>query len=144
MKNVFLVLFISSMVVTVHARDTVSDYSIAEAMALEQTQNALGSNVRFYFGSQTHGKVVKNFGEFRSNKKTNAFNKTDKAACQWAFLSALLSLRDRAIKEGGNAVVNIKSNYKNNLVSSDENFQCGAGAVIAGVALVGDVVQIEE
>jgi uncharacterized protein YbjQ (UPF0145 family) len=52
-------------------------------------------------------------------------------------------LQDRARKEGGNAVVNIKSNYRNELTESPTEFTCGAGAVIAGVALVGDVVTLK-
>lgn len=125
------------------ARDDVAGYSVQEALVLEQSKEALGTDIQFYFGNQAHAPVTKQFGEFATNKKTNAFNKTDKEACQWVFLSAMMSLRDRALREGGNAVINIKSNYKNNLTSSDDEFQCGAGAFVAGVALVGDVVEIE-
>ncbi len=88
-------------------------------------------------------KRLKDFGGFKTNKKTNAFAKSDEDACNWVFLSAMISLKERAIKEGGNAVVDIKSNYKNNLTSSSETFQCGAGAVMAGVALTGKVVTLE-
>lgn len=126
------------------ARDDIGGYSIEEALNLEQSKSKLGEQVRFYFGDQAHGEIDKNFGEFRTNKKTNAFNKSDLQACQWAFLTAMISLRDRAVREGGNAVINIKSNYKNNLSSSEESFQCGAGAFVAGVALVGTVVVLED
>ncbi|POB08294.1 excinuclease, partial [Vibrio vulnificus] len=78
-----------------------------------------------------------------TNKKTNAFNKTDEEACNWVFLSAMIVLKERAIKEGGNAVVDIKSNYKNNLTSSVDTFQCGAGTMVAGVALTGKVVKLK-
>ena len=122
-----------------HARDDVGDYPVAEAL----NNSALGSNISFYFGDTKHPDIVKNYGEFRTNKKTNAFNKTDTEACNWAFLSAMKALRDRALKEGGNAVVNIRSNYKNNTTSSEENFKCGAGKFVAGVALVGSVVTIK-
>jgi uncharacterized protein YbjQ (UPF0145 family) len=124
------------------ARDSVADYSIQEAMSLEVAKEKLGDDIRFFFGSQSPGKVSKNFGEFATNKKTNAFNKTDTAACQRAFLSAMISLRDRARREGGNAVIEIKSNYKSNRTSSNTTFQCGAGGVVAGVALVGTVVKL--
>jgi uncharacterized protein YbjQ (UPF0145 family) len=77
-----------------------------------------------------------------SNKKTNAFNKTDKRACEWAFLSAMLSLQQRALSEGGNAVVNIRSFYKRHEVSSATEFECGAGAIMAGVTFKGDVVKL--
>lgn len=79
----------------------------------------------------------------KRTKKTNAFNKTDEEACNWVFLSAMIALKERAIKEGGNAVVDIKSNYKNNLTSSSDTFQCGAGTMIAGVALTGKVVKLK-
>jgi uncharacterized protein YbjQ (UPF0145 family) len=126
-----------------HGRDDVGKYSITDTLSLEKAKETLGTDVRFYFGDQPHGNAVKKFGEFRTNKKTNAFNKSDREACEWAFLSAMKSLRDRALSEGGNAVVNIRSNYKNNTTSSSETFDCGAGKVIAGVALIGDVVTLQ-
>jgi len=124
------------------ARDTIGDYSVEEAMILESFKEKLGSDIKFYFGTQKHGKATKTFGEFSTSKKTNAFGKSDRQACEWAFLSAMLSLRDRAVREGGNAVVNIKSNYRNNETISNDTFQCGAGAFVAGVALKGTVVKI--
>ena len=144
-KSIFLVVvslvFLS---VNSHARDEVGSYSIQEALSLEQAKTTVGNQIKFYFGDARHGAVEKKFGEFKTNKKTNAFNKTDEAACQWAFFSALVALRDRALREGGNAVVNIKSNYKSNLVSDNKTFRCGAGKVVAGVALVGDVVKLKD
>ncbi len=121
------------------ARDTVQTHSIAEIFANPEYAARL-QGVRFFFGDQSHPVPIKNFGEYRTNKKTNAFNKTDKFACQWAMLSALLQLQERALDLGGNAVINIKSNYKDVPVSSETEFTCGAGATIAGVALIGEVV----
>ena len=124
---------------TVTARDTVQTFEIAEVVDNPEYAARL-TGVRFFFGEQAHPPAIKKFGEFRTNKKTNAFNKTDKFACQWAFLSALLQLQERAVSLGGNAVVNIKSNYKNVPASSETHFTCGAGNVVAGVALIGDIV----
>ena len=144
MKKIIMIAIVNLVLIPpALARDTIESYSVEEAMSLEKAKGTLGSEISFHFGDQAHGKIEKNFGEFRTNKKTNSFNKTDKQACQWAFLSAMVSLRDRARREGGNAVVNIKSNYKNDLTSSNDSFQCGAGSIIAGVALVGDVVKLE-
>ncbi|MGJ8648581.1 MAG: excinuclease ATPase subunit [Marinomonas colpomeniae] len=125
------------------ARDDVEAYSIFSAINSDVAKTKLGTDVSFYFGDQSYGKVLKELGEFKTNKKTNAFGKSDTEACNWVFLSAMISLKQRAIKEGGNAVVDLKSNYKDNLISNTETFQCGAGAVIAGVALVGRVVTLE-
>lgn len=128
---------------TAYAVDNIDSYSIKETMDLEQSKIKLGEDVQFYFGNQSHGTVTQNFGEFSTNKKTNATMKTDKEACQWVFLSAMISLKNRAIKEGGNAVINIKSNYKDNLTISNDTFQCGAGTFVAGVALKGTVVKLD-
>jgi uncharacterized protein YbjQ (UPF0145 family) len=125
-----------------YARDDVSEFSIQEAMSQEQAKEVLGSDVRFYFGSQSHGKILKTWGEVSTNKKTNAFLKSDQEACTWAFLSAMVALRDRTLREGGNAVIKIKSNYKSNTTSSTTTFRCGAGNILAGVALKGTVVKL--
>ena len=142
MKKAILFVLLSTVATSLtFARDTINDFSIEEALSVEKVKDVLGNDIRFYFGDKRPKRVLKNFGEFKSNKKTNAFGKSDKAACQWAFASAMKSLKDRAIREGGNAVINIKSNYKGNLTTSNTTFQCGAGAVMAGVALVGTVVK---
>ena len=94
--------------------------------------------------SDPHPEVIKNLGTVKTNKKTNAFNKSDEEACMWVFLSAMIALKKRALDQGANAVVSIKSNYRDNETSSETTFRCGAGALIAGVALKGTLVQLEE
>ncbi|MDH3602571.1 MAG: hypothetical protein OEU26_23405 [Candidatus Tectomicrobia bacterium] len=126
-----------------HARDTLHNWNVNEALQIGRDTGAILDNVRVFFAGQQHPPVSKKYGEFRTNKKTNAFNKSDERACQWAFFSAIKSLQERALKEGGNAVINIKSNYKSREFSSPAEFQCGAGAIIAGVALKGTVVKIK-
>src|SRR5210317_2111914 len=100
----------------VWARDTVNQFSIAEVMSKPENKSQL-SGVSFYFGDQKHRVVKKTHGEYRTNKKTNAFNKSDLEACQWVMMSALLQLHKRAKSLGANAVINVKSNYKNHEVS---------------------------
>tara|TARA_R110000868_G_scaffold66247_3_gene197429 strand:+ start:3429 stop:3884 length:456 start_codon:yes stop_codon:yes gene_type:complete len=100
------------------------------------------SSVGMYFGNTPHPAVVKTLGTFPTNKKTNSFGKSDEEACNWAALSAVKTLQERALKEGGNAVINIKSYYKKNEVSHDDQFECHAGGFVAGVALIGDVVKL--
>lgn len=125
------------------ARNTQLMLSYQDAMATADAKEKLAGDIQFFFGDQKHPSVVNKKGEFTSNKKTNAFNKTDPEACQWAFLSAMIALKDRAMKEGGNAVINIHSYYKKNLVESTTEFECGAGAFIAGVTLKGTVVTLK-
>ena len=123
-----------------YARDT--EYKLPIKAVLDRPDYAekVGSSVKFYFGNDK--KVpTENLGEFVTNKKTNAFNKTDLEACQWAMLSALIELRDRAVKEGGTQVVDVNSYYKKNEFRSNTEYECHAGGIIAGVALKGTVVK---
>jgi hypothetical protein len=124
------------------ARDTIHKLSIADFMVIESNASRL-AGVSYYFGDQAHPAVKTSLGEFQTNKKTNAFNKTDIEACEWVMLSAMLQLRQRAQDLGADAVINIRSNYKNNIESSQTEFTCGAGALVAGVALIGDFVITE-
>jgi hypothetical protein len=125
-----------------HARDTRHEFAIAGVMENEGFANRL-EGVSFYFGEQNHPAIKENFGEFRTNKKTNAFGKSDLEACQWVMLSALVQLHVRARSLGADAVINIRSNYKNREFTSETHYICGAGGLMAGVALIGDIVDLE-
>lgn len=125
-----------------HARNTHLKVSISEALELGEREGRLDNSIRLYFGSQRHPEIQRRLGTYTSVKKTNGVGKSDQRACKWAFLSAVITLQGRALREGGNAVVNIRSKYGKNVVSSTTDFECGAGAVIAGVTLIGDVVKI--
>lgn len=135
----FFLIFVSPHALS---RDTKHMMSIEEAMQSPDFQERLDPNIKFYFGSQKHPKILNTLGTFSTNKKTNAFNKSDEEACRWVMLSALLSLQERAKNEGGNAVINIASYYKKNKVSSNTEFECHAGNIMAGVALTGQVVKV--
>ena len=127
---------------SVQARDTRHMYSLAEALGNANAKAKLDDDIKFYFGGQSHPAVIKQFGQYQSNKKTNAFNKTDKFASEWAFLSAMLTFQDRARSLGANAVINIKSYYKKHTISSETEYECGAGGIIAGVTFRGDFVKL--
>jgi hypothetical protein len=124
------------------ARDTRHLLPIEEAMNTPAAQEKLDPNIRFVFADAPHGGVAEQHGNFVTNKKTNAFNKSDEEACRWVMLSALLSLQDRVRAEGGNAVINIESFYKREPMVSRNEYECHAGMLMAGVALRGDVVTL--
>jgi uncharacterized protein YbjQ (UPF0145 family) len=127
------------------ARDDRLMFPVKDAMAKGQTtKDRLDPSIPLYFGKKTPAGVEKRIGEWTSNKKTNATNKSDQDACEIAFVSAALSLQERAKREGGNAVVNIKSVYKNDNVENDTQYLCGAGTFTAGVALRGTVVTLKK
>lgn len=134
-----LLLSLSSLV---EARNTKYTLPIAGVTENPTYQGTLGSDVTFYFANQPIPKVQRTLGEYITNRKTNSFGKSDESACQWAFLSALLQLRDRAKEEGGDAVTNIVSFYDKNTFASVTEYECHAGALIAGVALKGTVAKL--
>lgn len=127
---------------SVQARDSNLKLSIKEAMESADFKEKLDPDVHFYFGKQSHPKVVEKISKDVSNKKTNAFNKSDEEACKWALLSTLLSFQDKAKSLGANAVINVESYYKKNAFSSETEYECHAGNVIAGVAIRGDIVKL--
>lgn len=127
-----------------YSRDTKHMLSIQDALDSAQYKEKLDPSISLYFGDQTHPKVIKSAGSFPTNKKTNAFNKSDREACEWVMLSTLLALQQRAKREGSNAVINISSYYKKNTVKSNTEFECHAGAIMSGVALIGEMVTLEE
>ncbi|MFA5631134.1 MAG: excinuclease ATPase subunit [Porticoccaceae bacterium] len=124
------------------ARDTRHLLPLSEALSSADFKEKLDPDIRLYFGDAPHPQPEKRLGEFVSNRKTNSVGKSDQEACRWVLLSALLSLQKRAAAEGGNAVVNIRSYYKKKTFSSDTEYECHAGAVVAGVALKGEVVRL--
>lgn len=123
------------------ARDDKIMFPIKEALAAPEAKARLDKGVRLHFGGGFRGGVAKDYGVWDTNKKTNAFMKSDQTACEWAFLSAVLELQERARKMGGNAVVEITSNYKNIPTNSASEYMCGAGNIMAGVALKGRVIK---
>lgn len=143
MKLITILLTLSFVLIVpqAHSRDTKHMLSIQDALASPNFMAKLDPTIKLYFGNKSHSKVIKSYGEFSTNKKTNAFNKSDEEACKWVLLSALLTLQERAKKEGGNAIINIASYYKKDKFSSKTKYECHAGAFLAGVALTGKVVK---
>jgi uncharacterized protein YbjQ (UPF0145 family) len=125
------------------ARNTKAMWPIAEAMAAPDARSRLNSGIQFFFGNAAHPAVTTSFGVYTSNKKTNGTNKSDREACEWAFLSAMLSFQQRAAELGGNAVINIRSYYDKHEVSSETEYECGSGALMSGVTFQGEVVKLE-
>jgi hypothetical protein len=124
------------------ARDTHQKFPLEQALAKAKASGKLTPGIQLFFGAQKYPKPTTQLGEARTNKKTNFFNKTDLEGCEWAFLSSMIALTSYAQRVGGNAVVNIRSNYKNVPFTSETEYECGAGNVTGGTAFIGDVVKL--
>ncbi len=126
------------------ARDTVLHIPLADVLEMPEAKAKLDPAVKFYLAGQATPKVVKRFSNDVSNPKTNGFGKDDNFGCKWAALSALISLQNSAKRQGGNAIVDIVSYYKQVEYSSTTDFECHAGTFVIGVALKGTAAQVAE
>jgi uncharacterized protein YbjQ (UPF0145 family) len=126
----------------VRAADDTHHLSFAELLDSPEVKQKLDGSVRFYLKGQKTPKVLQKKGEDVSNQKTNAFGKSVNTTCQWAALSALLSLQKRAKQLGANAVVDIVSFYKKDTFASATEYECHVGALMSGVALKGTMARI--
>lgn len=124
----------------VWARNTILDLPVAEARKSKLSGRLL--DVPFFMAGEKHPNVARNIGDYSSNRRTNAFNKSDRNACHIAFLSAIIALQQRARAEGGNAVVDIRSVTRNQDLSNATRYRCAAGNVVANVALTGRIVTL--
>jgi hypothetical protein len=136
----FIAALVLGLNATAQARNTELHLSIEEAMNSPAFKNRLDPDIRFYFGNQPHAAPASRLGDVVSNRKTNAVGKTDVEACEWVLLSVLLAMQQRAAAEGANAIVNIRSYYRKDEWSSETEFECHVGELVAAVALIGDVV----
>jgi uncharacterized protein YbjQ (UPF0145 family) len=130
----------ASFATVAYAADTIETYPARSVIEDPQYASKL-EGVEFYFGNTAPPQVIRSFGEVRANKKTNGFAKGDATSCRRAMADALIVLAKEARARGGDAVIKIKSNFKNHQTVSDTDFTCGAGNLMSGVALIGEVVK---
>lgn len=124
------------------ARDTTHYLPFDEAVAEATAAGRLDGSVKFYLAKRPAGAQIVRSG-VTTSKKTNAFNKTDEAACSWALQSALIGMEKSAKAAGANAVVDIVSNYKHVEYKDSSKYECHAGAVMAGVALKANFARVK-
>ncbi|WLI12220.1 MULTISPECIES: excinuclease [Pseudomonas] len=126
------------------ARDTAVYLPFDKAVAEATRAGKIDGSVKFYLAGNTPtGNVTVLSAGAVTNKKTNAFNKSDEVACEWVAQSAIISLHQAAKSAGANAVTNIVSFYKKNERKDAKTYECHAGALMAGVALKGDLAKVQ-
>jgi hypothetical protein len=88
--------------------------------------------------------VARRLGSFSHSAKSNAVGKPDEEACDIAFISALAALQAHARKQGGDALIDIRSEFRGEESASPSEYLCGAGTLMVGVALHGTVVKLRK
>jgi hypothetical protein len=140
LSTCFLAAALFTAPIPARAADAYLDLAVADARASRHASALL--DVPFYMVGEKHPAVGSKLGEYPTNQRANAFGKAKSDACHRAFVSAILALQKRAQLEGGNAIVDVRSNTKNQKFESATQFRCAAGAVVANVALQGTVVKL--
>ncbi len=136
------VLLALSVAAPAQARDTVLHLDVREVVDDARHKNELDGSVSFQFRGEAVPDIAARIGEAKVSRKTNAVNKTDQQACRWVMLGALIALEKEAKANGADAVIDITSNYKNVTWASPTQYECHAGAIMAGVALKGTYAKL--
>jgi uncharacterized protein YbjQ (UPF0145 family) len=134
---VILTIFLS---LNIEARDDKYLFPVDEA--LFKHSDLVNQNIKLYFATQPPEGEVDNLGTYTSNKATNARFKSPRKSCDWAFMSAIKSLQQRAATLEGDAVVNIHSYYKSIEMFDEDAYECHDGQNISRVVLRGTVVRL--
>ena len=143
MQQLFKALILSFIVIGFNAKaaDDLMTFDFNSVVERGYAEGILDENIHFILKGNSNPAIAKNFGEFSTNKKTNGFGKSDKKSCDWALLSALKQMQERAQSLEADYVINIISNFKSKEYEDSEQYQCGVGFLMSGVALKADIVR---
>lgn len=126
------------------ARDERLLFDIAAALGTPAGKDRFDDTVQFLWADQAYAPPAQTFDIFTVERRAFAPIRTDQEACFAAFIDALADLRDHAKAVGANAVVNIKSIYRNREFRSETQFECRAGYMVDVVSLEGRIVRLPE
>ena len=123
------------------ARNEAVTVSLQSVLDMPEAQSKLG-DMRFYLAAGKAPKVIKKFGGDTSNASTNAFNKSPEEACRWNALSALIKLREKALRYEANAVVDIVSVRDHVEFKNPTDIECSDGAFRGAITLRGTYAKV--
>jgi len=125
------------------AADQILMMPIVPALESTEGRGKIDGDVKFFFGKNRPVRISHQYGNFIANNKAHVFGRSTGEACNVAFLNALEDLQKRARSVGANAAVGVVSYFRRREVASDDSYECNLGAVVAGVALKGDLVRVD-
>jgi hypothetical protein len=124
------------------ARDEQRLFDIAGALATSMGRDRFDDTVQFFWAGQETPETQTAFSIHTSERKTFLPTRTEQEACDQSFIEALAALRDAARKAGADAVVVIKSLYKNREFRSATQYECRVSYFSASVTLEGRLVKL--
>lgn len=130
------------------AADTLLTMPIDQALASQAAKERIDPNTKLLFGfnrleGATDPTLYKTVKRVRRpvNKVQEGPVLTDAQLCETVFVQAVQDLQQRAAQSGSNAVMEIRSNWKDDETSSDSTYVCAKGAAYIGVALKATLVK---
>lgn len=142
MKKIALALLVWMAAGLAQARDDAMLLPLEAVVEQGLASGKLDGSVKFYLSGAATPAVATELGDDVSNKKTNGVGKNDLDACNWAALSALISFQNSAKQKGANAVVDMHSFYKRQVVKNAVHYECHAGNIMTGVTLQGTYAKL--
>ncbi|MDB5470438.1 MAG: Excinuclease ATPase subunit [Caulobacter sp.] len=124
------------------ARDVVVDIDIANAMFDPVVEEAIPDGVKIYFAGQPV-RIEKIIAPTKSSRRTTRGQGGGAMACHKALANVLKGMGEQALRNGANAVVNLKSNNMNIVTESSTTYKCRLGGNLVNVALIGDLAVVK-
>ena len=125
-----------------HARDEQRLCEIAAVLDSPAGKDRFDDTVQFFWADQDTPAPLQTYGIHTSERRGFSPTRTEQEACDQTFIEALAALRDAAKAAGANAVINIKSLYKNREFRSATQYECRVGYITASVTLEGRLVSL--
>ena len=143
MRRALFVLLVLALAASASARETVYDLSIQEAVESDLGREKL-YDVPFYFHGQEHPPVERRITKERTDRSSHGVIRDDRSGCRVAFLSAIRFLQNRAVEQGADAIIEIRSVTMDRELESSTEYRCIAGTTIVRVGLQGVLVKLED
>ena len=126
------------------ARDTAVYLPFDKAVAEATRSGKIDGSVKFYLAGNTPaGKVTVVSPGAVTNKKTNAFNKSDTEACEWVVQSAIISLHQAREKRRRQRRDQHRQLLQEQRAQGCADLRMPRRRIMAGVALKGDLAKIQ-
>ena len=124
------------------AKDIIVDVNLANAMYDPVVEAAIPAGVKIYFAGQPV-EIEKIVAPTKSSRRTTRGKSNVSLSCHKALANVLKGMGEQALRNGANAVVNIKSNNMNIVTESSTTFKCRLGGNLVNVALIGDLAVVK-
>ncbi len=107
-----------------------------------QFRDSGSSDMMFLFGNTPSVPGISVISSLVVTRKARIPGKADEIACATAMVAALRELRDHAVRQGGNAVVNVNSAFRGNIFSSATDYECHAGSHSVVITLQASIAKV--